>query len=85
LLALLICKFFFNVFQNYYGKISLLKDTNSAVNDVKNGYPLQYRVDFPLQSPLPKPTAIILNDRQLCSGPQGEVFIESSALVSSLF
>jgi hypothetical protein len=65
--------------------ISLLKEANSAVNDVKNGYPLQYRVDFPLRSPLPKPTAIILNDRQLCSGPQGEIFYGIKSISNKSF
>ncbi len=50
----------------------MLNDVNSAINDIKNGVPLQFRVDFPLRSPLPKPTGIFLNNRQLCSGPKGK-------------
>lgn len=46
-------------------------DKVSSARDVANGQPLLYRIRFPVQSPLPKPTSIYLNDRLLCSNPKG--------------
>lgn len=48
-----------------------MKDKESTANDVKLGFPIRYHVRFPLQNPLPKVTAVILNDKVLCTGPKG--------------
>lgn len=55
------------------GGIDLAKSKESAANDIANGQPLLFKVKFPLQNPLPKPTAIYLNNQLLCSGPKGEL------------
>lgn len=49
----------------------MLPDKDVAVNQILNGMPNYYRVNFPLQSPLPKPIEIILNGQILCSAPKG--------------
>ena len=63
-------------FQKYVGEITLVKDKQNAINDVVNGFPILYRVRFPLQNPIPKLTAIYYNDQLICSGPRGLMSIE---------
>lgn len=59
-------------FKEYVGAVDLAKDRMSSASDVANGQPLQYRITFPLQNPLPKPFEIYLNDQLLCSAAKGE-------------
>lgn len=56
------------------GSFDLLHDTKASTNDVARGQPLQYRIKFPLQNPLPKIQAIYLNNQVLCTEAQGLLF-----------
>jgi hypothetical protein len=60
--------------QRYVGDIDLLKSKESTTNDVANGLPIEYRVRFPLQHPIPKLTEIFYNGQSLCKGQKGENF-----------
>ncbi|CAO1416134.1 unnamed protein product [Diamesa tonsa] len=53
----------------YVGALSLVKNREDARNDIMNNRPLLYRVQFPVQNPLPKVTSILYNNRLICSGP----------------
>lgn len=64
----------------------MLKDKQTAANDVVNGLPILYRVNFPVQNPLPKPTSIFLNNQLLCSGPEGlRHFLEPDQSLTELY
>lgn len=63
----------------------MVKDKDSAARDVLNGLPLVYNVRFPLSSPLPKVTAIYLNNQVLCSGPKGCLRLMMFYLILKLF
>lgn len=54
-------------FKKYIGDVSLVKDTQTVVNEIANRGPIHYRVRFPVQDPLPKLTAIYYNNELLCS------------------
>ncbi|CAH1719741.1 unnamed protein product [Chironomus riparius] len=53
---------------SYVGDVSLIKDKAGAYQDIVNQLPLQYRVRFPVQAPLPKLEAVYYNDQMLCIG-----------------
>ncbi|CAG9804120.1 unnamed protein product [Chironomus riparius] len=55
----------------YVGDVSLVKDKQSALNDISRGYSIQYRVRFPITSPLPKLVSVVYNNQQICTGPKG--------------
>lgn len=57
------------------GTIDLAKDKMSSASDVANGQPLQYRINFPLQNPMPKPFEIFVNEQLLCSAAKG-IFVK---------
>ncbi|XP_026488066.2 serine protease gd-like [Vanessa tameamea] len=63
-------------------EITLLKDFN-------RGVPLQYRVNFPVISPLPKLTALTVNDNVLCYAtgdtPGGAAYVTTISLQHMLF
>ncbi|KAL7035925.1 hypothetical protein ACKWTF_008625 [Chironomus riparius] len=54
--------------RRYVGDIDLLKSKESTSDDVANGLPIEYRVRFPLQHPIPKLTEIYYNNQLLCRG-----------------
>ncbi|XP_070492242.1 ovochymase-2-like [Chironomus tepperi] len=53
---------------SYVGDINLIKDRQSALNDISRGYSIQYRVRFPITSPLPKVVSVVYNNQQICVG-----------------
>ncbi|KAG5679759.1 hypothetical protein PVAND_009299 [Polypedilum vanderplanki] len=53
----------------YFGEILLTKNAENTVIDAIRGQPIIYRVRFPVQNPVPKLTAVYLNDRLMCTGP----------------
>ncbi|CAO1412374.1 unnamed protein product [Diamesa serratosioi] len=53
----------------YVGLLSLVKNREDARDDILNNRPLLYRVQFPVQNPVPKVTAIMYNNKLICSGP----------------
>lgn len=57
-------------FQKYYGAIDLAKDKDITASEINNGQPLSFRIDFPIQNPLPKLMSVNLNGQQLCSSPR---------------
>lgn len=68
----LLCYLRTGFFSQDYGEISLFKSKEAAARDVSSGLPLLYKVRFPTQNPLPRPTGIYLNNQLLCSGPKGD-------------
>lgn len=58
----------FNIFQKYVGDIGLLKSKQATLNDVANGHPIEYRINFPLQHTIPKLSEIYYNNQLLCRG-----------------
>ncbi|XP_046416377.1 serine protease gd isoform X1 [Neodiprion pinetum] len=53
---------------NYVGKLELAERRELAVKAVQQGRPLNYRLHFPLQHPLPLLTRILFNNQEYCSG-----------------
>lgn len=52
----------------YVGSIELVKSRSSVIHDISEGNPILYRINFPVQNPLPRVAAIYYNDRLICSG-----------------
>ncbi|XP_055610357.1 chymotrypsin-like protease CTRL-1 isoform X2 [Uranotaenia lowii] len=50
------------------GSIALVKSRESTFNDIIQGLPIQYRVNFPVQHILPAVVSISLNGQTICSG-----------------
>lgn len=57
--------------QNLNGKIELVNQGDSVYEDVSNGLPLLFEINFASQNPVPKLVAIYKNKREICSGPIG--------------
>ncbi|XP_055541194.1 serine protease gd-like [Wyeomyia smithii] len=53
---------------NKVGSITLVKSRENTFDDIGRGLPAQYRINFPLQNPLPTVLSISLNDRTICTG-----------------
>ncbi|XP_028175360.1 spermosin-like [Ostrinia furnacalis] len=53
---------------NYVGQIKPV-DEEHSLQRFNQGAPLTYRVHFPVTSPLPKLTSLVVNNQELCSGP----------------
>ncbi|XP_026313491.1 serine protease gd-like [Hyposmocoma kahamanoa] len=53
----------------YVGRLAPTGDNPYILDDFNHGMPIDYRVDFPTTSPLPKLTALIVNDNVICTGP----------------
>ncbi|KFB37608.1 AGAP001708-PA-like protein [Anopheles sinensis] len=53
----------------YVGSIEAIEDSTQILEQFGKGRGVQYRVNFPLQDPLPKITKVIFNGRELCTGP----------------
>lgn len=64
-LSIFVCK------QDYAGRIDLLNDSGQSANDLANGYPLQLKISFPTQNPLPTIKELYYNDQLLCSAETG--------------
>ncbi|KAJ8676579.1 hypothetical protein QAD02_012366 [Eretmocerus hayati] len=59
----------------YVGHIELAKSREESVRAVVRGFPLFYKIYFPVKNPIPVVTSITLNDDLYCRGPSavGEV------------
>ncbi|KAJ8712773.1 hypothetical protein PYW08_008077 [Mythimna loreyi] len=53
---------------NYVGRIDA-QDSNTLLQRYNSGQPVTYLVHFPITSPLPKLTALIVNGDTICYGP----------------
>uniref|UniRef100_A0A182RZL9 GD_N domain-containing protein n=1 Tax=Anopheles funestus TaxID=62324 RepID=A0A182RZL9_ANOFN len=53
----------------YVGSIEAIEDSAQILEQFGKGRGVTYRVNFPLQEPLPKITKVIFNERELCNGP----------------
>uniref|UniRef100_U5EQH8 Putative trypsin-like serine protease n=1 Tax=Corethrella appendiculata TaxID=1370023 RepID=U5EQH8_9DIPT len=54
------------------GSLEVIGTKQSVFNDIVDGRPVNYRVVFPVQNPLPKLTLITLNGVTACSGPPAQ-------------
>ncbi|BFF90558.1 brain-specific serine protease 4-like [Drosophila madeirensis] len=54
----------------YVGNVILVTDEDRVKNNLRQGWPIEYRVDFPLPSQPPKVTSIRVDDVELCGGNQ---------------
>ncbi|XP_068153429.1 serine protease 33 [Drosophila tropicalis] len=52
-----------------YGSLTIMDNDNTIRTSLKNGRPLNYRIDFPNPGILPKLTEIAINDNVLCQAP----------------
>lgn len=46
-----------------------------VVNQIMRGEIITYNVIFPVPSPIPKVTSLLINNQEYCRGPPGETFI----------
>ncbi|KAJ0173208.1 hypothetical protein K1T71_011384 [Dendrolimus kikuchii] len=53
---------------NYYGSLEPLQQ-NDIERRLARGFPIKYKVNFPVSSPLPVLTSIVANGKLLCHGP----------------
>uniref|UniRef100_A0A182PSJ6 GD_N domain-containing protein n=1 Tax=Anopheles epiroticus TaxID=199890 RepID=A0A182PSJ6_9DIPT len=53
----------------YVGSIEAIEDSAQILEQFGKGRGVTYRVNFPIQEPLPKLTKVIFNGRELCTGP----------------
>uniref|UniRef100_A0A2M4DQL8 Putative secreted protein n=1 Tax=Anopheles darlingi TaxID=43151 RepID=A0A2M4DQL8_ANODA len=53
----------------YVGSIEAIEDNAQILEQFNKGRGVSYRVNFPIQEPLPKLTKVIFNGRELCTGP----------------
>ncbi|XP_058453574.1 serine protease gd-like [Malaya genurostris] len=53
----------------YIGFIQTIGDNHQLINQISKGYGVSYRVNLPIQDPLPRLTKLTLNGRLLCQGP----------------
>jgi hypothetical protein len=58
------------LFQSGNGSLKLVNSLNEEWNRMLTGeqYSVQYKVDFPVQTPLPTIKSITVNNKQICSG-----------------
>ncbi|ALC45543.1 CG31326, partial [Drosophila busckii] len=68
----------------YVGSLTLLDDQETTKTNLANGWPINYRVDFPIPNSPPKLTLIRLNSNVLCSSGQYARPRTSIALMHSL-
>jgi len=50
------------------GKISMVDTDETTQNNLRNGFPIRYRVDFPIPTIPPKITGMQVNGIELCGG-----------------
>uniref|UniRef100_W8CEB5 Serine protease gd n=1 Tax=Ceratitis capitata TaxID=7213 RepID=W8CEB5_CERCA len=55
---------------NYFGRLSLYEDQQTTFNNLANGLPVSYRVDFPLVNVVPKLTRIDVNGVTVCAADE---------------
>ncbi|XP_052867652.1 serine protease gd-like [Anopheles cruzii] len=53
----------------YVGSIEAIEDNAQITEQFSKGRGVSYRINFPLQEPLPKLTKLVFNGRELCTGP----------------
>uniref|UniRef100_A0A182Y3S2 GD_N domain-containing protein n=1 Tax=Anopheles stephensi TaxID=30069 RepID=A0A182Y3S2_ANOST len=53
----------------YVGSIEAIEDSTQILDQFGKGRGVTYRINFPIQEPLPKITKIVFNERELCTGP----------------
>ncbi|CAK1541737.1 unnamed protein product [Leptosia nina] len=74
---------------NYVGSISHNGKELNVLQDFNRGVPIQYRVNFPVTSPLPRLTGLSANDIPLCYGsgdvPAPGQYVTTISLQHSLF
>ncbi|XP_058824276.1 chymotrypsin-like protease CTRL-1 isoform X2 [Topomyia yanbarensis] len=56
---------------NNIGSITLVKSRADSYVDIIRGLPAQYRINFPMQNPLPQILSIVLNGQTICTGRAG--------------
>lgn len=49
--------------------MDILGSQEAALRNASSGYNLHYKVNFPLQNPIPKLTKMFYNGQLICSGP----------------
>ncbi|XP_055633963.1 uncharacterized protein LOC129774270 [Toxorhynchites rutilus septentrionalis] len=54
---------------DYVGSIEAIGENRQLIDQIATGHGVSYRVNLPLQDPLPKLTKLSLNGRVLCNGP----------------
>ncbi|XP_050667416.1 serine protease gd-like [Leptidea sinapis] len=73
---------------NYVGSIELIGNELSSLQNFKRGAAINYRVNFPVSSPLPRLTGLSVNDNLLCFAlaerPGGQ-YITTISLQHTLF
>ncbi|XP_038215084.1 serine protease gd-like [Zerene cesonia] len=74
---------------SYVGNIQLLSQELNVLQDFNRGAPIDYRVNFPVSSPLPRLTGLSANDNLLCYGsgdiPGPAQYVTTISLQHSLF
>ncbi|XP_058061869.1 serine protease gd-like [Anopheles bellator] len=53
----------------YVGSIEAIEDNAQITEQFRKGRGVSYRINFPVQEPLPKLTKLVFNGRELCTGP----------------
>ncbi|XP_033218422.1 serine protease gd-like [Belonocnema kinseyi] len=66
--------------QTNLGRLELVKSKRESVQEISQGRSLFYKIQFPLQKPLPILTGISLNNQQYCIGPRA-----TGAIVSFIY
>jgi hypothetical protein len=56
----------FDNFQDYVGSIETVYQKEQVFKDIILGKPVQYRTNFPLSSPIPTVSKIVVNGRTVC-------------------
>ncbi|XP_060806597.1 CLIP domain-containing serine protease B9 isoform X4 [Amyelois transitella] len=57
-----------HILKNYVGRLEAVGG-NQILHQFNRGVPLTYKVHFPVTSPLPRLTSLVVNDNLLCYGP----------------
>ncbi|XP_062564801.1 uncharacterized protein LOC134227395 isoform X1 [Armigeres subalbatus] len=66
---------------NYIGSIEAIGDNRQLLDQISKGRGVSYRVNLPLQNPLPRLTKISLNGKVLCTGQSEKgVFVTETSL-----
>ena len=68
---------FYITLQSFAGSIQPIGSEMYLLQNFNRGVPLQYRVNFPTTSPLPKLVKLTVNDNVICYGPGGIIYISN--------
>ncbi|KAH8343932.1 hypothetical protein KR084_001988 [Drosophila pseudotakahashii] len=60
----------YHEFTDYVGSIAMVDDDNRVHNNLRNGLPIRYRVDFPIPTIPPKITSMEVNGIEICGGSE---------------